>query len=318
MQSCVLRSHLKSLLSALWSLSCIVQAGHEVERKKEEQSLDVVLQLWSESWNGKPMFQNPLLNALIFCLSFVLHFLFRSCSYMLGAGCDRRAGYWEMCHWHNGSGTWAQHSPGGQNLLQSYSILPFILNDKCIAYNILQTTYQKAKQESLWVSGWRWELLRMYCQLEKCSTGLGYQPVTILCGQRRAGQPVRAWSAPCTPSTVAHSTKFGKVSRELLIINNFEIFNELERSFFGGWFMLCHLSCLLPNGVLIAFLLLVLQLKPFFTFAFIFSTSLNFPYLLLITICHFLPSVSSLHQKLCPSLLFLESRKMKFVCFRKN
>lgn len=41
-------------------------------------------------------------------------------------------------------------------------------------------------------------------------------------------------SAPLTPSAVAHSTKFGKVSRELLIINNFEVFNELERGFLGG------------------------------------------------------------------------------------
>lgn len=74
----------------------------------------------------------------------------------------------------------------------------------------------------------------MYCQLEKCSTGLGCQPVAILCGHRRTGQPARAWSAPLTPSTVAHSTKFGKVSRELLKINNFELFNELERGFLGG------------------------------------------------------------------------------------
>lgn len=110
----------------------------------------------------------------------------------------------------------------------------------------------------------------MYCQLEKHSTGLGYQPVTILCGQRITGQP---WRVPPTPST-------GKVSRELLLINNFEVFNELERHFLGGWFMLCYLCCLLPNGVLIAFLLLVPQLKPLFSFAFIFSTSLNFPYLL--------------------------------------
>lgn len=41
--------------------------------------------------------------------------------------------------------------------------------------------------------------------------------------------------------------------------------------------MLCHLFCLLPNGVLIAFLPLVPQSKPLFTFAFIFSTPLNFP-----------------------------------------
>lgn len=44
--------------------------------------------------------------------------------------------------------------------------------------------------------------------------------------------------------------------------------------------MLCHLCYLLPNGALIAFLLLVPQLNPLFTFAFIFGTSLNFPYLL--------------------------------------
>lgn len=74
--------------------------------------------------------------------------------------------------------------------------------------------------------------------------------------------------------------KFGKVSRELLMKNKFEVFNKVERGFLGRWFMLCHLCCLLPNGALIAFLLLVPQLKPLFTFAFIFSISLNFPYLL--------------------------------------
>lgn len=147
----------------------------------------------------------------------------------------------------------------------------------------------------------------MYCQPEEHSTGLGYQPVTILSGRRRTGQP---WSAPPTPSNVAHSTEFGKVSRQLLTINNFEVFNELERDFLGGWFILC---CWLPNGVLIAFLLLVLQLKPLFTSASIFSTSLNFPYLLFNYDLAIFASVISLHCSLCPSLLFVGSRKMKIV-----
>lgn len=238
-----------------------------------ERSGSKALVLCCSCGNGRPMFQNPLLNAQpsvwsLCCISSVHH-----AKLMLGAGCDRRAEVWEVCH-----GIMAlkpEHNPPKEARI-SYRVTPFCLSSYMT--NALHVGYCKPPMKSkARVSVSLGMKMRVAENVLSTSTGLGYQPVTILCGQRRTGQP---WSAPPTPSNVAHSTEFGKVSRQLLTINNFEVFNELERGFLGGWFILCHLCCWLPNGVLIAFLLLVSQLKPLFTFASIFSTSLNFPYLL--------------------------------------
>lgn len=88
-QSCVLSSHLTSLLSALWSLSCTVVAGHEAKKNKWEQSLGVVLQLWSESWNAPKLpleCPDPQLELRVALPLSIMK------GHMLGAGCDRRAG----------------------------------------------------------------------------------------------------------------------------------------------------------------------------------------------------------------------------------
>lgn len=109
--------------------------------------------------NGRPMFQNPLLNALILSLIFVLHFLCQSCQVNAWGRLWQESRGLRGVSLHNCSETWAQPSQGGQDLLQSYSILHFILHDKCFACRILQTTYEK-QSKSLCefraedVSGW--------------------------------------------------------------------------------------------------------------------------------------------------------------------
>lgn len=138
----------------LYSVHCglfIAQAGHDVERETWEQSLGVVLQLWSKSWNGRPTLQTPLWNALILTLSFVLHFLCPSCK----VTCLGQAVTGEQRSERCVTGIMAlkpEHNPPKEARIScSYSILPFILHDKCITCKVLETTYQKAKQESLWV-----------------------------------------------------------------------------------------------------------------------------------------------------------------------
>lgn len=151
MQCWVLGSHLTSLLSALWSLSCIVQAGCDVERKTGSKGLGLCWSCGVSLGMGDPCSKNPFWMPwssvwALCCISSLHHAKLHAWGRLW-----QRAGVWEVCHSHNGSETWAQPSQGGQDLRQRYSILPFILHDKHIACKILQTTHQKAKQESLWV-----------------------------------------------------------------------------------------------------------------------------------------------------------------------
>lgn len=98
--------------------------------------------------------------------------------------------------------------------------------------------------------------------------------------------------------------------RELLVINSYEVFNELER--FSWWMIYPLPPLLLSSKCYLVFLQLVPQLEALFTFAFVFNKSLTFPYLL------FNLSLFALSWKLCPLLLFIESKKMKRICPRQN
>lgn len=66
--------------------------------------------------------------------------------------------------------------------------------------------------------------------------------------------------------------------RELLVINSYEVFNELER--FSWWMIYPLPPLLLSSKCYLVFLQLVPQLEALFTFAFVFNKSLTFPYLL--------------------------------------
>lgn len=90
-------------VSILWSVSCTVPAGSEVKTQEGKQSLGVVLQLWSESLNGRPMLQKRL-DVLILSLSLTLHGLCPSCNITCMAKVvNRRAEVWEVCNWRIGS-----------------------------------------------------------------------------------------------------------------------------------------------------------------------------------------------------------------------
>lgn len=76
--------------------------------------------------------------------------------------------------------------------------------------------------------------------------------------------------------------------------------------------------CLLPNGVLIAFLPLVPQSKPLFTFAFIFSTPLNFPDLRFNYNLALFAFCKLIALKTLSFTTVSWEQETKFVCSRKN
>lgn len=76
--------------------------------------------------------------------------------------------------------------------------------------------------------------------------------------------------------------------------------------------------CLLSNGVLIAFLPLVPQSKPLFTFAFIFSTPLNFPDLRFNYNLALFAFCKLIAMKTLSFTTVSWEQEMKFVCSRKN
>lgn len=76
--------------------------------------------------------------------------------------------------------------------------------------------------------------------------------------------------------------------------------------------------CLLPNGVLIAFLPLVPQSKPLFTFAFVFSTPLNFSDLRFNYNLALFAFCKLIALKTLSFTTVSWEQETKFVCSRKN